>query len=578
MEETPNRPYEFNGFKWDRLNRFLAITLIVLGFVVSLSLLDYSRATITRTSKVGTQAITSDAPLTAFHLITSYTIAYLDWVQGHAQYEDVKLASDLLEYRFTADYNFGEPIKTFVDSDFKTALNHLLLVQNKYGSKNLSSAEQRLIYTEVKDDISVLEESGFVMTRNYFRSIVDTFQDGANIQSDRARRTLALFIGFFIILITFAVRIIKDQYEAIQNEHVREAGSTKLVQTMEAQLLEARASVSEINKSAVGNNDYLSTVNHELRTPLTSIIGYIDMLKDIKTIDQDYELSLYLGVLDRNASVLLDIIEDILVMPKYESGNLNTDFTKIDLVQAVKEQETELSLGLHEKRITLRVNSAEDSFFVSADDVQIRQVLRNLISNAIKYSPKDTEISVDFSRSTLESEHQYIAIAIKDEGIGIPAADVDKVFEKFYRASNAESRGAKGTGLGLSIVQNILVRFGGDVYVESIEGIGSTFTVVIPEYLDATQRMIMENRAGVLERAIEGIALSRTDNLQANCHQFGGAIGFYNFGEESEHLLEFSRWLKSNLNGNAEIVAGKKEQLLIELRNSLSRIQPSKEI
>ena len=578
MEETPNRQYGFNGFNWDPLNRFIAVILFVLGFAVSLSFLNYSHETIEGNSKAGIQAITSDAPLTALHLITSYTIAYQDWVQGHAQYEDVKLASDLLEFRFTADDNFGEPIETFVDSDFKTALNHLLLVQNKYGSKNLSSAEQRLIYTEVKDDISVLEESGFVMTRNYFRSIVNTFEDGANIQSGRARRTLILFVGFFLVLISFAGRIIKGQYNAIQIEHAREAERVKLVQVMEAQLLEARASVSDIDNLSVGNNDYISTVNHELRTPLTSIIGYIDLLKDIRTIDQDYEFSLYLGVLDRNAKILLDIIEDILVMSKYESGKLSTDFTKIDLVQAVRDQESELSLALADKRISMEIQNPEEGYFVSADDVQIRQVLRNLISNAIKYSPDETKINVDFSRNTLESNQKYIAVAIKDQGIGIPAVDVDKIFEKFYRASNAESGGAKGTGLGLSIVQNILVRFGGDVYVESIEGIGTTFTVMIPEYLDATQRMIMENRAGVLVRAIEGIALSRTENLQANCHQFGGAIGFYNFDEESEHLLEFSRWLKSNLSGNAEIVAGKKEQLLIELRNSLNRIQPSKEI
>lgn len=566
------------GFKWDRVNRFLATGLIVTGLISGVSFFDYSKATLARNSRVGIQAITSDAPLTAFHLITSFTTQYINWINGHSDFASLQLASDLLEFRFTADNNFGETFNTFMQGDFKSALNRVNTVKNRYKNQTLTAAESRIVHEQVSADLDTIEKTGFVMSRNYFRSIVNTFEGGADVQSARALRTIYLFIGFLIFLFFLSFRIIRFQIEAIKYERLIEEESARLLDVMKIQLTEARASIEEVANQSANNNDYLSTVNHELRTPLTSIIGYVDLLRDIKTINQDDELSTYLDVMDRNSIVLLDIIEDILTMSKYESQNQNLTYSKIDLIQSVKDQWTELSLVSAKKHLQFELNHSEGSFFVSADDTQIRQVLRNLLSNAIKYSAKNSQITVNLLRETQVSGSKFIEVVIRDQGIGIPEDELTKIFDKFYRASNSDSEGAKGTGLGLAIVKNILLRFGGDIWVESSVGVGTTFVIRIPEYLDETERMILESRAGVLERAIEGISASSLANLQADTHQFGGAIGFYNFPEESDILLDFSRWLKSNMNGNSEIILEKKERILRGLRNSLSKIEPPKEM
>jgi len=575
---TQGRNSSLRGFKWDFFNQSLALALIILGLLTSVSLFDYARGTFTRTSTEGIQTITSDAPLTALHIMTTFATDFDNWVEGRTGYEKAQTSLALLDYRLKRISGLSTSLADFITPEFTASLNRLRATMDKYANQTLTNNQREAIFAQSLDDLRFIESFGFIASRDYFRVIADGFEAGSASQFKRAQRTMVFFIGFLILTFLLAMRIIKSQLKAIELEKQVEAQNAKTLQEVSTQLLEARASVKDISNLSVSNNDYLSTVNHELRTPLTSIIGYLDLLRDIKTVDQDYEFAMYLGVMDRNASVLLDIIEDILIMSRYESENVHAEFVKIDLVEECLEQVAELELSLSEKNTKVNFIHEDDGYFVAADKIQIHQVLRNLLSNAIKYSPQDTIINMSLSRKSLDVDDKVIELNISDQGIGIPPAELEKIFDKFYRASNSDSDGAKGTGLGLTIVKNILTRFGGQIWAHSVVNQGTTFTVQIPEYLDATERMILDNRGAVLERAIAALAGSELEDLAPAAHEFGGAIGFYHFADESRELLEFSHWLKANAHGNSEIVAEKRKRILTQLRSTLESINSAKDM
>lgn len=221
-------------------------------------------------------------------------------------------------------------------------------------------------------------------------------------------------------------------------------------------------------------NEFFSLISHELRTPLTSIIGYTEVLEelDAKALSERGRKSL--EVVHRNARRELQLVTDLLTLVHIESGTFSVDPQPMDLKQVALEAVDAAEPIARRHGVRLELHS-EEPLEIEADPQRIGQVLDNLLSNAIKFSPDGGEVRV-----CLAAGDGDVSIEVRDTGMGIPPEDLDRLFERLFRASGATAMRIPGTGLGLTIVKAILDAHGGHIEVESEEGAGTTFRLEIP--------------------------------------------------------------------------------------------------
>lgn len=220
--------------------------------------------------------------------------------------------------------------------------------------------------------------------------------------------------------------------------------------------------------------DFVANVSHELRTPLTSIKGFIETLLD-GGLDSRETTKKFLTIMYQETDRLNRLISDLLDLSRIESGQTGLNRTKIFLAPLVEEVRLTLQERLAEKHMSLSVELGSTP--VWADEDQIREVLVNLIDNAIKYSTSGGNIKVlEVNRGDMQE------FVVCDAGIGIPKDSIPRIFERFYRVDKARSREIGGTGLGLSIVKHVIERHQGKVWVESEPGKGSCFHFLLSKY------------------------------------------------------------------------------------------------
>lgn len=218
---------------------------------------------------------------------------------------------------------------------------------------------------------------------------------------------------------------------------------------------------------------FVANVSHELRSPLTSIKGFLEAMQD-GTIPQE-EHEVYLGVVLSETRRMATMVNDLLDLARIESGMIKTSFETFDINELIRRTLITFEALLSDKKIDLDVRFAHDQCFVCADQGQISQVLRNLIDNAIKYSPEGRTLQI--STYTLKKEAYII---VKDTGIGIPAEDVPHIFDRFYKVEKAHTPSPQvGSGLGLSIVKKIIEAHGQSITVKSARGKGTQFTFTL---------------------------------------------------------------------------------------------------
>jgi two-component system NtrC family sensor kinase len=218
-------------------------------------------------------------------------------------------------------------------------------------------------------------------------------------------------------------------------------------------------------------SDFVSTVSHDLRSPLTAILGYVDLVTRVGPVNEKQdEFIKRVQISVRNITTL---INDLLELGRIESGfDARKEF--VPLPEVIQYSLDTLGSGIIEKNLEIQLNVSEAIEKVFGDPTRLRQLIDNLLSNAIRYTPKGGEI-----RISLLSENDQVIFQIQDTGPGIPPADQPYIFDKFYRASNVGTD-IPGSGLGLAIVKTIVENHQGRVWVDSGLGEGSTFTVVLP--------------------------------------------------------------------------------------------------
>ncbi len=217
----------------------------------------------------------------------------------------------------------------------------------------------------------------------------------------------------------------------------------------------------------------LATVSHELRTPLASIKGFATTLLREDVAWDEATRREFLSIIDTESDRLSELIGNLLDMSRIEAGVLAVEAEPVDLFPLLEETAARFQMLTREHEITLRLPSHLP--LVMADARRTRQVLRNLIENALKYSPGGGPVTI-----AVKLQSGQVQISVADEGIGIDAYQLDRIFDRFYQADSASTREVGGTGLGLSICKAIVEAHGGQIWAESKPGRGSTFYFTLP--------------------------------------------------------------------------------------------------
>lgn len=251
----------------------------------------------------------------------------------------------------------------------------------------------------------------------------------------------------------------------------RRAASLALEQALDTE----RESTRRLAALDRAKNDFVSAVSHDLRTPLTSIMGYTEILAS----DLDEGLTTRqrsaVSSIERNGTRLLHLVDDLLSLAQVQDHTAPAELAPTDLRHAVHDAADAVSHSAHQGAVTLRVESPEEPVLLLGDAHQLERMMRNLVGNAVKFTPAGGRVDVH-----LEVDGAGAHVTVRDTGVGIPLAEQDKLFERFYRASTATQHAIQGTGLGLAIVRSIARAHSAELELTSEPGLGTVIRVHLP--------------------------------------------------------------------------------------------------
>jgi two-component system sensor histidine kinase SenX3 len=218
--------------------------------------------------------------------------------------------------------------------------------------------------------------------------------------------------------------------------------------------------------------DFVANISHELKTP----IGALSLLSEavLGAKDDSEAVTRFASRMQIEAKRLTDLVQEIIQLSRVQDSDPLKEAQLLSASDIIKEAIDQCRTTAESRQITLTFQESEDGSILGDRD-QLTMAIHNLIENAINYSPAETKVAVSTS-----IQDEIITISVADQGIGIPEAEVERIFERFYRVDPARSRETGGTGLGLSIVKHIITKHGGEISVWSSENVGSTFSIRLP--------------------------------------------------------------------------------------------------
>ncbi len=276
------------------------------------------------------------------------------------------------------------------------------------------------------------------------------------------------------VLLTISNELIIAIQNALSLHEVRELNAT-LQQRIDVATKELRSSNAQLKHLDEVKDEFMSMASHQLRTPLTSVKGYISMVLEGdagKITPQQQKL---LVEAFKSSERMVGLIADFLNVSRLQTGKFIIDKAPFDLKEVVKEEVADLELIATSHDIKLRAKIGAGEFPVVADAQKMRQVIMNFIDNAIYYSHPKSTIVIN-----LERVKDSVALTVVDTGIGVPAAEQARLFNKFFRAENARKQRPDGTGVGLYLARRVVSAHGGQIIFSSVEGKGSTFGFRLP--------------------------------------------------------------------------------------------------
>lgn len=536
------------------------ISILALGFSA------FSQSTTT----VKEAKVLSDVETPAASIIFTqretlvYATRLAQWSNGGTSRRTVQIARNILAQRLAVIDTSGRSMGERARAPYWQALKKSDALVTQAPAGVLPEG----LHVEINQKVSPLIDEILAQSRelivSYQRSVDKEQIEIAKKNADRDRLNLFFFYlfvatgGLFLLL---NARSNFKNYRVAQN--ILERDQERLDKTL-AELRQAERTVIELQDLNEAKNSFISTVNHELRTPLTSIIGYIELIRELRETDSKADFVKYFDVLDRNAQILLHVVESILSISRIDSAQGVRTTEKISLNDIIDNAIFIMQPEIDSTKQKIHFN-AEEELFVEGDAGQLNQVFINLIGNAHKFSPESSEIVISMGAITLKDGEEFARILVTDHGIGIPEDDIDNLATRFFRAKNTESGQFPGTGLGLAIVRQLIELHHGTLSISSVLGEGTTITLLVPLFLDDDGKIIRQRRGDVLARSLASLEEASSITAEAVTHTIGGVIGFYGFEREGREILNYSR----SLNGKTI----SEEEFAIEQKRLLSLLQ-----
>ncbi|MEM1098709.1 MAG: ATP-binding protein, partial [Planctomycetota bacterium] len=290
------------------------------------------------------------------------------------------------------------------------------------------------------------------------------------------------------------------------------------------ELERARVKADSANEA---KSHYLANMSHEIRTPMTAILGYADLLRDENL--PDAQRRDHLTTIRRNGQHLLTIINDILDVSKIEAGQMSIEHIDTRPLDVLDQSVSLLRVRADEHKVDLRLDPVYPlPSVIKSDPVRFRQIVLNLVGNAIKFSPRGRVIV----RPSFEAER--LTVDVIDTGIGMSPDQIDRLFQPFNQADCSTTRQYGGTGLGLTISKRLAKMLGGDIEVRSTPGQGSTFTVSIPTGAIATDTVVTDDAA-----ALRALQLAPKKPSAKPTTALTGRVLLAEDGQDNQRLITF---------------------------------------
>lgn len=276
------------------------------------------------------------------------------------------------------------------------------------------------------------------------------------------------------VLATISDELIIGIQNALSVQEVKDINA-HLQQRIDAATAELRTSNARLKRVDAVKDEFLSMASHQLRTPLTSVKGYLSMVleEDLGKVPKNQRHVLEEAYI--SSERMVHLIHDFLNVSRLQTGKFVLEKERYDIAKLVEEEVNGLKRVAEGRNMKLELTNTAGSHLLSIDTTKIRQVVMNFIDNAIYYSHPDTTIKISLSR-----KDDQLILKVKDTGIGVPKSEQPRLFNKFYRATNARKQRPDGTGVGLFLSKKVATAHGGDVIFESKEGKGSTFGFWLP--------------------------------------------------------------------------------------------------
>lgn len=291
---------------------------------------------------------------------------------------------------------------------------------------------------------------------------------------ETTQRNIVIFVSLALALLYAALFLIVRRADAIIRRQYAE------IKQAEAQAQEARQAAEDANRA---KSEFVSFAAHELRLPLTSIRGYAELMLAGAVGSVTEAQANFLNIIRSNVERMVVLISDLADISRIESGHLRLEFGSVPIIEVVGDVVGSLRRQIEEKGQTLDVQVPPTLPPVWGDRTRLTQILGNLVSNAHKYTPQGGHITIRAEyndQSPCAGALPVVHVAVQDTGLGISPEDQARIFQKFFRAQDAEARAAPGTGLGLNITKYLVEMHGGCIWFESQLRQGSTFHFTIP--------------------------------------------------------------------------------------------------
>ncbi|MEG1727472.1 MAG: ATP-binding protein [Acidaminococcaceae bacterium] len=269
----------------------------------------------------------------------------------------------------------------------------------------------------------------------------------------------------------------------LEEEHGKQKNLSRELQVMNEKLEQKVAqrtrhlhdAVEELRKADIAKSQFMANISHELRTPLNAIIGSAEILSDNILGSLNEKQRQYVSNVHSSGSHLLQLINDILDISKIATGKMNLHLSEFYIADVIKQTVDNVKSYVQEKNLEISVLIAPDDFIVYADAAKLKQIMYNLLSNAVKFTPNQGKVLL-----TVFKREEMLEVIVKDTGIGIAEENQERVFIEFEQVDNSYSREYEGTGLGLPLVKKLVAMHGGQVFLKSQLGVGTTVMFTIP--------------------------------------------------------------------------------------------------